>query len=140
MNKLLFILVFMIMSLSCKSSYLKTTQQEAVNRIEVEKPKVTYNSDETTVKLKGIVTNAKNDCWNDGKCSIEVDDKWWIAITYGKRDPSFIPKESGLVTGIRFTKDNESIGKKVAVYAKIRKQNELSLEGNKAFYVNVIEE
>jgi len=100
---------------------------------------IIYNTDSTTVKFEGIITNAKNDCWVDGVCSIEVNNKWWIAIEYGKRAPSFWKKERGLVTGIRFTKDNESIGKKVKVYAEIKKNNQLTLEGSKAYYVKIIE-
>ena len=131
MNKSIFIIVCAIISLSCKTSYLKTTV--------VEKTKVIYNSDSTTVKLTGIVTNVKNKCWVDGVCSIEVNNKWWIAIIYGKRDPTFLPKESGLVKGIRFTRDNESIGKRVKVYAKINKNYQLTLEGSKTYYVKTIE-
>jgi len=55
------------------------------------------------------------------------------------RDPSRPKKERGVYTGIRFTKDNNSIGKKVKVYAEIKNANLLILEGRKAYYVKTIE-
>lgn len=115
---------------SCKNSRISKKQDVS---------EVINDKDSTTVKLEGIITNTKNDCWVDGTCSIEVNNKWWIAIVYGKRDPSFIPKEHGTYNGIRFTEDNESIGKRVKVYAKIKKNNHLTLEGSKMYYVKTIE-
>jgi len=107
--------------------------------LEKEAAKTIYNSDSTTVKFEGIITNAKNDCWADGICSVEVNHKWWITITSGLGDPSLPKKERGLATGIRFTKDNESIGKKVKVFAEIQNDNHLTLEGSKAYYIKTIE-
>lgn len=49
------------------------------------------------MKFTGIVTNAKNDCWADGTCSIEVNNNWWVEITHGLGDPSREPKERGVV-------------------------------------------
>ncbi len=145
---------FQIMSLYNERIFLDATGHniteeqlwEVIKKLNVEKllkkqdtSGITYNIDSTTVKFEGIITNAKNDCWVDGTCSIEVNNKWWIAIVYGKRDPSFRKKERGLVTGIRFTKDNESIGKRVKVYAKIKNNNQLTLEGSKTYYAKTIE-
>lgn len=102
--------------------------------------KIIYSTDSTTVKFKGIITNIKYDCRVDAVCSIEVNNKWWIAIIYGKRNPSSIPKERGKVTGIQFfPEDKELLGKKVAVFAKIRTKNQLTVEGNNNYYVKVIE-
>jgi len=146
MLKIAFILI-VTMFLSCKGAYTETAQENP-NQLELKNTTATpelqiiYNADSTTVKFKGVVTNAKNDCWLDATCSIEVDNKWWIAIKYGRRPKEFRLRERGEVTGIRFTKDNESIGKKVIVYAKIKgnkDQNKLTLEGSKIYYVKVIE-
>ncbi len=143
MFKIVFLVIIM-MFLSCKGIHRETVQEkvsplELKNTDETPELGVTYNTDSTTVKFVGVITNVKNDCWVDGTCSIEVDNKWWVAITYGKRDPSRIPKERGQIIGIRFTKDNESIGKKVTIYAKIRDKNRLTVEGSKEYYVKVIE-
>lgn len=116
--------------ISCKDSKRVHTQNNA---------EVIYTTDSSTIRFEGIITNVINDCWADGICSIEVNDKWWIVITEGLGDPSLIPKERGKVIGIRFTKDNESLGKKVAVYAKIKENNQLSIEGNSAYHVQVLE-
>lgn len=113
---------------SCKK--LNVSKKQDVN-------KTTYNIDSTTVKFKGVITNVKNECWSDGICSVEVNGKWWIIITEGLTEN--IHKEHGQTIGIQFTKDNESIGKKVAVYAKIRNSNKLTLEGSKTYYVKVID-
>ncbi|TLP74286.1 hypothetical protein [Maribacter sp. ACAM166] len=116
--------------ISCKDSKLVHKQDTA---------KVMYSKDSTTVRFEGIITDAKNDCWADGECSIEVNHKWWVEIEYGLRDPNSIPKESGQAKGIRFTENNESIGKKVKVYAGIIDTNKLTLVGKKAYYVEVVE-
>lgn len=130
MEKTTTIIMLLLVVIACKN-HTTTKNQDLY--------KIVYNKDSTTVKFTGIVTNAKNDCWVDGKCSIEVNNNWWVAIIYGKRDPGRIPKERGLVTGIRFSKDNEAIGKRVRVYAKIRDKNRLTVEGNNNYYVEVIE-
>lgn len=119
-----------IMLISCKDSKLLNKQDTS---------EIIYSTDSTTVKFEGIITNAKNDCWADGMCSIEVNHKWWIVIAEGLGDPSLIPIESGKTTGIRFTKNNESIGKIVAVHAKIKENNQLTLNGSKDYYVKVVE-
>jgi hypothetical protein len=116
--------------MSCKDS-------EVLNKQDVSE--IIYSTDSTTVKFEGIITNAKNDCWADGMCSIEVNHKWWIVIAEGLGDPSIMPVESGKATGIRFTKNNESIGKVVAVYVKIRNKNLLTLDGSNEYYVKVVE-
>lgn len=125
----IFLLVTMTL-VSCKDSSLVHKKDTT---------EFTYSTDSTTVKFNGIITNAKNDCWADGMCRIEVNHKWWIVIAEGLGDPSLMPVESGKATGIRFTKDNESIGKIVAVYAKIRDKNLLTLDGSIDYYVKVIE-
>lgn len=141
MLKIVFILI-VVMFLSCKSTSTETTQ-EKVSQLELKETTATpesriiYNADSTTVKFKGVVTNVKNDCWADGTCSIEIDNKWWLAITYGKRDPSRIPKERGK-DNIKFTEDNKSVGKKVKIYAKIKKRNKLTLEGSNTYYALII--
>lgn len=124
------LLLATMMLISCKDSKLVQKQETA---------EVIFNTDSTTVKFEGIITDAKNDCWADGMCRIEVNHEWWIVIEEGLGDPSLEPIESGKATGIRFTKDNESIGKKVAVYAKIRYKNLLTLDGSTDYYVKVIE-
>jgi len=121
-------IVILLLIISCSDAQKKQNAAETI-----------YNADSTTVKFKGVITNVKNDCWTDGTCSIEVDNKWWIVIEEGLIEKSFMPREIGKSTGIRFTEDNESLGKKVAVYAKIRKKNRLTLEGSKEYYVKVIE-
>ncbi|WP_432410671.1 hypothetical protein [Rasiella sp. SM2506] len=123
----LFLLTILV---GCRDSKIANKQDAAA---------VTYSTDSTTVKFEGVVTAVKNDCWADGECSIEVNNEWWIAIVYGLRDPSTIPKQRGQSKEIRFTEDYESIGKMVKVYAKIEKNNSLTLEGNNAYYVEVIE-
>ncbi len=130
MKKTITIIMLLLVVIACKKH--RITKKEDLY-------KIAYNNDSTTVKFTGIVTNAKNDCWADGTCSIEVNNNWWVAIIYGKRDPSRIPKDRGLVTGIRFSKDNKVIGKRVKVYAKIRDKNRLTVEGNNNYYVEVIE-
>ena len=143
MPKIIFI-VIVTMVLSCKSSYTETAQEkvrqlELKNTIAKPELRVIYNADSTTVKFKGIVTNVDNSCWRDASCKIEVNHKWWLTVKHGRRSRSFWLKERGKSIGIRFTKDNESIGKKVTVYAKIKDQNKLTLEGSKEYYVKTIE-
>lgn len=131
MIKQILIALLFILVISCKTPYKPNKQNHL---------KTTYNKDSTTVKFKGIITNIKYDCRVDAVCSIEVNNKWWIAIIYGRRDPSRIPKEHGLITGIQFfPEDKNIIGKKVAVYAKIRAENKLTVEGDNNYYVKVIE-
>lgn len=124
---LLFFLVVNIL-ISCKNPE-KIVEQD-VNTV--------VSSKEGTVQFTGIITAVKNDCWVDSVCSIEVNNEWWIAIVYGKRDPDYIFKERGLASGIRFTEDNESIGKTVKVYAAITDKKRLTLEGDSAYFVEVI--
>jgi len=102
------------------------------------KPYVTQYNERKKVKFTGRITAVKNDCWSDGTCSIEVDNKWWIGIQFGLGDPSLRKKERGLAKGIRFTRDNESIGKRVKVYAEVKNDHKLTLEGSKAYYVEVV--
>ena len=143
MLKIAFILII-TMFLSCKSTYTKTVQ---VNQLELKNTTATpesqiINADSTTIKFEGIITNIKYNCRVDGICSIEVDNKWSIAIIYGKRDPSRIPKERGKVIGIQFfPEDPKVVGKKVNVFAKIRdkKKNRLTVEGSSDYFVKVIE-
>lgn len=132
--KIIHILIFFLLAtsmlISCKDSKLINNQEAAAN---------TYNTDSTTVQFKGIVTDVKNDCWADGICSIEINNKWWIVIAEGLGDPSLETIERGKATGIRFTKDNESICIKVSVYAKIRDKNTITLDGSNDYYVHVLE-
>ncbi len=144
MLKIAFILIT-TMILSCKSAHIEIAQENS-NQLELKNITATpelgviYNTDSTTIKFKGVITKIKYDCRVDATCSIEVNDKWWIAIIYGKRGPSRIPKERGLVTGIRFfPEDPKIIGKRVNVFAKIRDKNRLTVEGSKEYYVKVIE-
>lgn len=134
MFKIIHILIFCLLAtsmlISCND--LKIAKKQHIQA-------VIYNTDSTTVQFKGIVTDVKNDCWADGICSIEVNHKWWIVIAEGLGDPSLAPIKRGKATGIRFTKDNESIGKKVSVYAKIRDNKVLTLDGSIDYYVKVIE-
>lgn len=131
MLKQISITLLFIVVIACKTPY-KSKKQDLLKTI--------YNTDSTTVKFKGVITNIKYDCRVDGLCSIEVNGKWQIAIIYGRRDPSRIPKERGLVTGIQFFPvDKEIIGKRVSVFAKIRAENRLTVEGNNNYYVKVIE-
>ena len=131
MLKQISITLLFIVVIACKTPY-ESKNQDLL--------KTTYNTDSTTVKFKGVITNIKYDCRVDGLCSIEVNNKWQIAIIYGRRDPSSIPKERGLVAGIQFFPvDKEIIGKKVKVFAKIRAENRLTVEGNNSYYVKVIE-
>lgn len=124
------IALFFTIVLSCKAPN-KSLKQEC--------PKITYNTDSTTVKFKGIITNINYNCRVDGLCSIDVNNKWQIAISYGRRNPRSIPKERGVVTGIQFfPEDKELLGKSVRVYAKIRAKNRLTVEGDHHYYVKVI--
>jgi hypothetical protein len=142
MLKSILFLTLVIIVMSCKSAVVNKKQKTTnplVNNSQFDKHKVLFNADSTTVKFKGIITNIKYDCRVDGLCSIEVNNKWQIAIIYGKRDRSMIPKECGLVTGISFfPEDPEIIGKKVTVFAKIWGENRLTVEGSKVYYVKVI--
>ena len=97
------------------------------------------NIDSTTIKLEGIITAVSNKCWSCGTCSIQVNNKWWVAIEYGKRPETVMKKERGRATGIRFTENNQSIGKRVKVYARIIADNKLTLEGSKTYYAEIIE-
>lgn len=117
----------------------KTTYHTNGPAVVQEAAKTSYNIKGNTVNFKGIITDAKNDCWSDGICSIEVDNKWWITIEEGLSAERLVPKERGTSTGVRFTKDNESVGKKVAVYAQIKNNNQLTLEGRPLYYVKIIE-
>ena len=121
--------MLLLVVIACKTPHKSKKQDRS---------KIIYNIDSTTVKFKGEITNIKYDCRVDGICSIEVNNKWWIAIVYGKRDRSRIPKERGKVTGIRFfPEDKEIIGKRVAVFAKIRDKNRLTVEGDNNYFVKV---
>ncbi len=125
-------IVILLIIISCSDIQKKQDATEII-----------YNTDSTTVKFEGIITNAKNDCWADGFCSIEIDHKWWIIIIDGGlKDLEVKPEIRGEVIGISFSQNNESIGKKVTIYAKIKgdkNQNKLTLEGSKTYYVKTIE-
>jgi len=130
--KIIFIItILLIVTTNCKTANQSKNQ---------DCPKITFDTDTTTVKFEGIITNVKNDCWADGFCSIEIDHKWWvIIIDGGLKDPEVKPEIRGEYIGISFSQNNESIGKKVKVYAKIKSKNRLTLEGSKEYYVKVIE-
>lgn len=128
-TKISFFLCILIAVISCNNSKIDSKQNTKT---------VIYNKDSTTVKFNGVITNAKNDCWSDGTCSIEVNNKWVVEISYGLREPGTIPNKREVATGIVFSKDNESIGKKVKVYAAIKEKNILTLEGDNTYYIEIL--
>ena len=91
------------------------------------------------IKITGTVTDVKNDCWVDGVCSIQVDNKWWIPINGGMVEPGSEPKIKGEVKGIQFDERKSSLGKKVEIFGQIFATDTISLYGNADYYVHTIE-
>lgn len=138
MKKIILIVLFLVISIF---SYLIVSPKtnKVVNNAKQETSEVVTKTD--VVRFKGVVTNVHNGCWSDGICSIEVDGKWWVPIIMGGlRPPDSKPEIQGEVVGIVFNEDNESLGKKVEVYAKKIDENSLTIFGSKEYYVRVINE
>lgn len=102
-------------------------------------PSLKNNTKTDEIKLEGTITNVSDACFYDGVCQVEIDNKWWIPIIIGGlKPPSSKPEIRGEVVGVSF--NEESIGKKVKIYAKKINENKLTIFGNKKYYVKVIDE
>ncbi len=95
------------------------------------------NSSMQTIKLKGTITGYSNKCKVDGKCSIQVNNKWTVILKYGRRPKSFNKIPKGKLMNIKAVNNDSIIGKKVRIYAKVSKNNRLTIEGNPNFYVKL---
>ena len=89
------------------------------------------------VKVVGVITDSTNGCWiESGVCYIEIDHRWKVAVATGLNARVGVSGPIGKVAGISTSRDD--IGKKVEVYAKKLDESELSIYGNKKYYVRVV--
>lgn len=94
----------------------------------------------TEIKYIGTINEFNNGCWSDGNCSVRVDDKWIITVHGGLRPPGVSEEPRGELIGLNHSKDTQNyVGKKVEVYAKILKDNSLTIYGNQDYYVKVLD-
>lgn len=109
--------------------------------IKTEENSTSSTKEDIVVKFEGTITDVNNSCWNDGICSVEVDEKWWIPIVKGGlMPPGDEPEIKGQVEGVVFNKESESIGKKVEINAKKINEESLTIFGSEEYYIRVISE
>jgi hypothetical protein len=92
------------------------------------------------VKFTGTITEINNECWSDGTCSIEVNDKWIVAEIGAEHPPGSKIEIRGNLININFTQDtNKYIGKRVEIYAKQLNSSNFTIYGDTSYYIKLLE-
>lgn len=93
----------------------------------------------TEVKFTGIISSTSDECWVDGSCSLTVDGKT-IFVAGGLTPDVENPTPKGQLIGYNYSEaTTRYIGKKAEVYVKVLSNNFFTIDGNKNYYVKVLE-
>ncbi len=120
-----------VSKLSEKSSSLNPVPKEAS-----ESSELINNGSE--IKMVGKITATYDGCSYDDSCHLTVNGK--IIFVGGGLTPNSAIVPKGQLIGYTIGSSSRYIGKKVEVYAKVLKDNFLTIDGSKDYYVKMLEE